>query len=542
MSRPVCAACGDGFSSSLAPTPAQMRDLLDILRSNAVPPDVGSFRSAILEAPAELARYDDEIQRLQNVVAKLVADFSTLAAYANRCRSVLSPIRRVPPELWAEIFEMCSPDAPGGQDTNNLSQYTRLTAEVDRISHWHLLQLSQVSSLWRKIALGTPKLWSRLALDTSLWRDTSVSPATLLSLLDVALTRSGNHPLTVEASVLEEDLHPHAAMMLLARHAPRWKSLDFCSDLKSPELLASAKGNLDRLEKLKICADRRAADIFEVAPRLTEVQLAGRVEDMLALPWAQIRSLTFTHVGDPDTDVFSSFSFLGRCPNIITFLSSIAFPEVPVDTPIPAICSSVESLAFLLGFLNDIPGSAQLIVGRIFEMLTLPALRTFFLFQVADSNPPIWHTDHFLALADRSSFHTHLTRLEITAIMTDRDLLRSLAVLPLLNDLVISDCTSNGEHVVATDTLLQGLIRKTDSPTLVPGLQFLTVTSLLRFSDSWYRTLITSRLPLASDDRFEASLWWLPGRRREFPPELVSELSDLECEGEFWFEAGAALG
>ncbi|KAJ6467671.1 hypothetical protein C8R47DRAFT_1056072 [Mycena vitilis] len=233
MSRPACAACGHGFSSSLAPTAAQNRELLNVLRSNAVPPDVGSFRSTILEAPAELARYDDEIGRLQKALEKLIADRGILAEYADRCRSVLSPIRRVPPELWAEIFEMCSPDEAGDR---HLTRSAKLREEVDRVSHWHLLQLSQVSSLWHNIALGTPKLWSKIALNTSLWRDAAVS-AKLLSLLDSALKRSGNHPLTVEARIRGGDLNPHSAMMRLARHAPRWKRADFRSDLESTTLL-----------------------------------------------------------------------------------------------------------------------------------------------------------------------------------------------------------------------------------------------------------------------------------------------------------------
>ncbi|KAJ7652467.1 hypothetical protein DFH06DRAFT_945894, partial [Mycena polygramma] len=82
-------------------------ELTNILRSNAVPPDVGSFRSTILEAPTELARYDAEIERIQKILADLVSERDALASYAEGCRSALSPIRRVPTELWVRIFELC---------------------------------------------------------------------------------------------------------------------------------------------------------------------------------------------------------------------------------------------------------------------------------------------------------------------------------------------------------------------------------------------------------------------------------------------------
>ncbi|KAJ6501218.1 hypothetical protein C8R47DRAFT_1211476 [Mycena vitilis] len=189
MDSPVCSACGNSFPSPAAPTAAQTLELLNILRSNTVPPAVASFQATISAAPAlELARYDTEIERLQKVLDKLISERCTLAEYADRCRTVLSPIRRVPTELWATIFDMCSPFATDGND--NLSDETTPEAEVDRVSQWHLLQLSQlimlelkVSSFWHKIAMDTPRLWSKIVLDTSLWIETTLSPVKLLSLL-----------------------------------------------------------------------------------------------------------------------------------------------------------------------------------------------------------------------------------------------------------------------------------------------------------------------------------------------------------------------
>ncbi|KAJ7652464.1 hypothetical protein DFH06DRAFT_1299657 [Mycena polygramma] len=534
MSRSPCAVCGNGFTSSLAPTPEKTLELTNILRFNAVPPDVGSFRSTILAAPTELALYDAEIERIQKILAGLVSERSALATYAEGCRRALSPIRRVPTELWAKIFDLCSPYL--FQEVFNLSLSTTPEEEVDRLSNRHLLQLSQVSSLWHKIAMGTPKLWSTIALDTSLWDSATISQARLLSLLDLSLKRGGNHPLVMDIGVLQEHPQSHAIVILLSKHAPRWKDVYFLSDLDSAaQLLTSAKGNLQRLEKLSLNAEWRAVDTFQAAPRLTDVKFSGRVETLPDLPWAQIRTFAYASVAAPDA--FNFLSILGRCQNIITFESFISLSELPIDTNMPPVASDVEFLTFRL----ELPRERSF-VGRIFEALTLPALRSLTVAprKLDDVSPPVWDAERFLGLADRSSFHTHLTRLEIDALITDEGLLGCLIVLPLLEELIISDCSFDDEHIVISDTLLHGLIHTVDArtPNLVPKLHFLSLTSRLHFADSVYRELLISRLPLGRDDSFKTHLWFLPDRRREFPAEVLTEVSNLDHKGFFSFNCG----
>ncbi|KAJ7146922.1 hypothetical protein C8R44DRAFT_552905, partial [Mycena epipterygia] len=63
----------------------------------------------IAESPDELARYDSEIQQLQDRLDGLRSERATLESYANGCRSVLSPVRRLPAELLVDIFDICAP-------------------------------------------------------------------------------------------------------------------------------------------------------------------------------------------------------------------------------------------------------------------------------------------------------------------------------------------------------------------------------------------------------------------------------------------------
>ncbi|KAK7472120.1 hypothetical protein VKT23_000241 [Stygiomarasmius scandens] len=75
-----------------------------------------------------------------------------------RCRAYASPLRKVPAEIWIEIF----------------SEYIQVDGSLwmswdfDEIRVWSsALPLSQTCSFWRAIALSAPKLWSSLSLDLS---------------------------------------------------------------------------------------------------------------------------------------------------------------------------------------------------------------------------------------------------------------------------------------------------------------------------------------------------------------------------------------
>ncbi|KAJ7675615.1 hypothetical protein DFH06DRAFT_1434769 [Mycena polygramma] len=362
--------------------------------------------------------------------------------------------------------------------------------------------------------MGTPKLWSKIVVDTAHWAKASLSPAKLLSLLSSSLKRSENHPLTLEVGVSQTDPEPHAVIDLLSRHVQRWKDVYFWSDSEPGPHLA-AKGKLDSLENLYISADWKSVVGAWTSSRSPRGwRRSNFVETSRWYP---------TFHG-------TKFAHSRRCPNIRTFVFQLAFPDLPAGTTMASVASDVETLTFELDRVGNIsrPQDTRTANGSRWPRRVNLGL------------PPMWDTDSFLSLADRSSFHGHLTDLEIDALITDQEFLRSVAVLPVLKKLFISDCTASDSHVVITDTLLQGLIRKGSGTTVVAQLEFLSLTSRLRFTDSIYRDLITSRLPVNIEDSFETHILSLPDRRRELPLELLSGVSDLECAG-ILFQVGSRL-
>ncbi|KAJ7874939.1 hypothetical protein B0H14DRAFT_2716782 [Mycena olivaceomarginata] len=405
-----------------------------------------------------------------------------------------------------------------------LSEDTTPEEEVDRLSGWHLLQLAQVCSLWHYTAMGTPKLWSTIAIDTTLWsRCNRIRRHFILS--------SRDYSLTMNVGVLRRDSHAQSVLALLVRHAPRWHDVYFWSDVASSHL-AGAKGHLRCLEKLNLSTTGwKNLDIFRDAPRLREFTFDGRVDDLPDLPWAQIRTLAYA--GDASLPDFHFLSILSRTNNIdkSTFYIDLRGLSGGVW---PLVSSGVRSMAL------GVVGHNALLAGQMLDSLTLPSLEMFAYFSYDDNPSPVWPSDSFLAFADRSRFSEHLIRLEIRALVTDAELLCCLPLLPRLEDLVVFD---SPPHIVITDTLLQALVCTSSAPPLVPRLDYLSLSSVLGFTDSVLVDVITSRvmhMRMLSrlNGVFQADVWWFLARQREMSPETLAKLSELVLEGGFNFESG----
>lgn len=110
-------------------------------------------------------------------------DFHRVACALKSRRNVAHcSIFRLPDELLEEIFSLSTP--------------------TDRESNGNL-GLAQVCARWRKVALGSPRLWSRVVVDCS----------TSTPLLDELLRRSGSYPLNMELYMAHKSSslrgHPH---------------------------------------------------------------------------------------------------------------------------------------------------------------------------------------------------------------------------------------------------------------------------------------------------------------------------------------------
>jgi hypothetical protein len=187
--------------------------------------------------------------------------------------------------------------------------------------------------------------------------------------------------------------------------------------------------------------------------------------------------------------------------------------------------------------------SANPMLGRFVTRLTLPFLVGLQIMCRRDQRFPLsWPHREFLALAHRSSFHAHLKSLGLeAALITVAELLETLSDLPLLQDLIISDhrvLNHGGEEVtLVTNSLLERLTWTPDSTCLVPELSFLSTNTLLKFDDTVLRDFVLSRLKPGrnTEGPFEVEVRWYPEHYRNLDPEIITQFTDLQSQGELLF-------
>ncbi|KAJ7288936.1 hypothetical protein C8J57DRAFT_1495198 [Mycena rebaudengoi] len=503
------------------PDSTQISNLREILRSNRVPPETSHFQSVLASSPATLAEYDAEIERLRSLLQKMVSDRATFHAYTEGCRSVLSPIRRLPAELLVEIFATA--------------------LEMRRLSKHNLLRLSQVSFWWRGIAAGTPVLWSTITINMCQWQSLRFNLDAALELISLSLERGGNFPLTI---VLIATTSREGRLLLekLIQHSSRWRRVVFSMTASLFKLLSAAKGKLPRLESLRICVLDGGSlptkvDVFETAPRLSNLTIEKPANKIpVTLPWLQLR--TFKYVGGSLRDLRDALGLLSHLPPEadVNFRADVSSAHLPLD--LHSVVSEASSIMMTLKLETDM-NHAGLVCAGILAHLTLPNMAAFYL---NTRSPCLLGHDALHDLAERSSFNSSLTVLQLSQVgILDEALLQLLSRLPRLRELYICDLPASGpdcpERVIITDLLLLSLTSVPDTHPLVPDLRVLSLTSLLRFRDNIFLDLVTSRVfPCRRDEKpFYADLLWLPGHERELDHSRRKQLSELSRQGKLDF-------
>ncbi|KAJ6556635.1 hypothetical protein DFH09DRAFT_1491284 [Mycena vulgaris] len=538
----LCKACGHNamlWKPNPLLDPTHITQLHDVLRSDTYTPAAEAhFRRVISEAPSELAIYDAEMENLQRALVKLVADRDTLRSHLNGCRSVFSPVRRLPAELLVDIFDMCAPPCAGdfiGTET--------AADELDRLSKWYLLQISQVCSRWNAVTMGTPRLWSTIVVNLTLWNETPASSALFLDRLESSLERGGSYALTLKVALVGGHPTERPVCEALVKHSRRWRDVHVIN-FGSLEHLAGVKGNLPLLEDLHITDHGSFAvdtDFFEVAPRLKNVIFDGLFSRIPKFPWEQLYWLDYRHSPVEPTDLLRPLSLTHHLSpeNRINFFLVVDM-NIVLSTTLPKIVSDVRTLCFQ--FVGTNVSWPTETLGGIFNALTLPSLQQLDLHRQWVGPIPVWEPTPFMEFASRSSLRGNLTTLVIHILITDEELLQCLAVLPMLTTLIVSDCGGDGRHIVTTDTLLRRLTWTADDSCLIPSLHFFAFTSLFRYTDDAYWDFLTSRLVPGHTvlEPFKTRIWWLlgAGRERDVSPELLARISAVVKLGQLDFGVG----
>ncbi|KAJ7649118.1 hypothetical protein DFH06DRAFT_558083 [Mycena polygramma] len=540
----LCASCKHPLLPPDAlPTQTQTQQLLNLLRTSYIPQDPSSHESVSASIAALPAQYDSQIESLQETLERMRADRAKVQDYVDACQCVFSPVRRLPPEILCEIFVPFSLPADTTMWPQDAPDSKRELADLAKSQ---LLRASQVCTSWRTLIIGTPKLWSNIAVRSDRWLE---DPARFLAALQTCLARGAQHPLSLHfSSSRQRPESSRHAWELLVDHSDRWKIVSLSVPARALKTVQRAHGRFHMLQSLSLSfwpdSDGDlipSIDIFADAPTLKHFELVStHAHHCPKLPWSQL--CTFTCQPPPNLDHFSS---------ILGWMADLSHPDAVFKLrylysasplPLPPIKSTISSFVVDIAAIQSPEGVVQ-ILNQLLGCLTLPHLRELhFLCSVVEGIIP-WPVDEFESLSSRSSFHDTLRVLDIpTVSITEDALVRTLACLGSLERLIIADRRENverklTEHVLITDSLFRRLTytsyefdRRLD---LVPQLKYLECTSLCRFSTQVFLDFVSSRA--VPGRRFEMVLGRFKAASVDFGPQLLEECSDLVTAGALRF-------
>lgn len=344
-------------------------------------------------------------------------------------RSLLSPLRRFPPEVFSEIF---------------LHYRTHVNENLPP------MLLAHICRRWRAAALSTSQLWCTLPtldLDSVKGKDPR-----FIEVLRSYLSWSGALPLTLHLYNAASTFLSHPILDAIIPHAPRWCNVKIDVNSASYASLSGVRGSLAALHTLKIrlyaeppFEPMSPSDIFAVAPNLRKVLIEGEgPQDWLMLPWHQLTEFSGKLKQAPR--VLRAASQLVTCELAAVLGQPMVY--LPFD---PATLLSLQSLS-----LHSDWGSLH--SPQLLDNLVLPSLS---IFRFRGPGLVINSCTSILSGCSLQSLILHTTALQ------EGDLPRLLIHTPLLTDLDLDTCGMQWNIVTP-------LIFTPDELPLVPELLRLT--------------------------------------------------------------------
>ncbi|KAJ6537987.1 hypothetical protein B0H19DRAFT_1181483 [Mycena capillaripes] len=406
------------------------------------------------------------------------------------CADTIAPsaIKRFPTEILADIFADC-----WGLFTPDFDEIhihgASFEAEIARLAHAPLLDLSRVCSQWHAIAIGTPSLWRDIQLDGALW-DTASHIETALELLQSTLNRSRTSPLNLDLTQIAIHPFPPPVLQVLAAHSQRWRRLQ-CpfSVIYAFAAIGCKLPHLGVIDIEDLSPNELGVLDLGPLPSLKHLSITGPAARAKKMPLEQLNMLKYMAFVQEAPDILSSIS---RLPKAAEFrLELVMWTSGQEMLHVQFLPTTTTICILYIELVADFhPPDSEVVLGCIFAGLTLPCLEHF---ELKCRKYPrcviLWPHAEFLSLSERSSFDAHLRSLELYGVdITEAQLLECLAGLPSLERLAVADhqATEYGEgleRLLVSDSLLAKLTRTPDAPCLIPRLRSLGCQTMLQFSD-----------------------------------------------------------
>ncbi|KAJ3794588.1 hypothetical protein GGU11DRAFT_811123 [Lentinula aff. detonsa] len=499
-------------------------------------PDDNSFlETRISLTEMEAKRLEDQILQLKY---QLKLKHQDLAAMYN----ISAPIRRLPFELLSRIFyEYC---------------FLKETKPVaSRKSSKPQLLISQICFTWRKVAFGTPRLWSELGI--SLGRRSGISVHDTM-MVHSWLRRSG--ALFLNVSIMQH----HRNSQVFSENLPN-QLLPFCNRLRSLSLALpleclssffSKHFELPVLKKLDLaflhepdsndsrtmppqCRSRfttflNSRQLWAVKLNLPRSAyddnhkfIMTRIIFMLPLPLSQLRSLHLElhHQGDYSlSDACSYLNVLRNCQFTLVKCRLVRCPTQLRD----ALVDSPDFMAFLALKILCLEQWEEENEARFIQHITIPSLVTLRIDHSVYGGDDFseFFSNHLIDLKIRSSFSLSTLELIRVRMMCTENVLSVLAAFPTIEHLKFCDCNYN------TKVLMRGLQLCDSKDPITPKLVSLYLVDfevIPKGSENFIVDMVESRtsLPLNGVTRACLSTLTLAYEHHQLSDSMIARLKGL---------------
>ncbi|KAJ7302972.1 hypothetical protein DFH08DRAFT_904447 [Mycena albidolilacea] len=317
------------------------------------------------DADARLACLD-ETSTIQEKLMLLEKERVSLSSYRARNKAILSPLRRMPPEVLGDIFWRTVPSKSEAQRTLNFFLVE---------SPW---TLTQICSRWREISLSIASLWSRIIVD---YRTACHYP---VSLVEAQIHRSRVQKLEIHfhGSDAADPCPQTQIFQLLLQHSSRWEALHLTLTPEIIPHLTALPAGFPSLKRLYIQWNSQESqtiiDCFRVAPSLVDLCVFNKY-----------RPLAITHPTHQLTHYFlvgpweEHRRILKLAHNLIEAHIAVKFDDEPWPQPDEPI-----TLPHLRGLHVSRP--------RCLDYLKAPALEGLGFYVRQDDPPDIRHLESFI--------------------------------------------------------------------------------------------------------------------------------------------------
>ncbi|KAJ7468683.1 hypothetical protein FB451DRAFT_1256985 [Mycena latifolia] len=491
--------------SMAALIPDSPEALAPLLQSNDAPQPMEKalVQEILRRKEVELSALDVEISVLQSKLQTLQSSHADLASQMNLCQSILSPIRRLPPEIIGEIFLHLVPSLPPD------GRHRRV--EVP----W---KLGQICRVWRTIALSLDRLWSVLDLsfthyippkcwaprlvivdEPSEEEDIKLSPhleadnreyeegfeiETTLEFIKGCVKRSGRRPLAIRLNARDHNYAVFPILEALFKRSARWGEIVLISPPQGLlNHLSRPEGNLQQLHKivfanlsLPITHD---ADFYQRLPNLNDLSfVAGEIPQRSHsdIPWSQLTRYCEIDCAWTAPERWAAYRQL---TNLVVLRLSLGwrYSSVPSTQMMQGKRISFPNLRVASFRFCYHSSSVDLI-----QFFTMPALEAF---SIHTSSHGTYASQLHLVIPS-SSPHLKILRICIRlARISDGDMERTLEMFPDLTELTL-DTT----HIIS-NRVVSRLTPHHDRPVLAPKLEIIRL-SVLSFipGDCKWKTLL----------------------------------------------------